>query len=79
MVVWCPVDCLLCVAIDLLEKLIVLEPSNRLTAEEALVHPYLSVYHDPDDEPSFDAQLTSDKFASCDDLDVSQWKGTVVI
>lgn len=38
-------------AIDLLEKLMVFDPSKRLTTKEALKHPYLSSYHDPLDEP----------------------------
>ena len=39
-------------AIDLLEKLLVLDPEFRLSAEEALAHPYVSTYYDPDDEVS---------------------------
>lgn len=38
-------------AIDLLEKVMVFDPSKRLTAKEALKHPYMSNYHDPLDEP----------------------------
>lgn len=38
-------------AIDLLEKLLVFDPSRRITVAEALEHPYLSTYHDPLDEP----------------------------
>ncbi|KAI8330629.1 MAP kinase, partial [Chlamydoabsidia padenii] len=39
-------------AIDLLNKLLEFDPSKRITVEEALAHPYLSAYHDEDDEPS---------------------------
>ena len=39
-------------AIDLLEKLLVMDPDRRLTAEEALAHPYFTSYADPDDEVS---------------------------
>ena len=39
-------------AIDLLDKLLTLEPNNRITVDEALEHPYLEVWHDPLDEPS---------------------------
>ncbi|KAI9025078.1 MAP kinase [Phycomyces nitens] len=39
-------------AIDLLNKLLEFDPSRRITVEEALAHPYLSAYHDEDDEPS---------------------------
>lgn len=37
-------------AIDLLNKLLEFDPSRRITVEEALGHPYLSAYHDEDDE-----------------------------
>ncbi|CAG7981208.1 unnamed protein product [Penicillium salamii] len=38
-------------AIDLLEKLLVWDPNERLIAGDALEHPYLKLYHDPTDEP----------------------------
>jgi mitogen-activated protein kinase 1/3 len=38
-------------ATDLLEKLLTFNPRNRITVEEALEHPYVSFYHDPNDEP----------------------------
>jgi serine/threonine protein kinase len=37
-------------AIDLLNKLLEFDPSKRINVEEALSHPYLSAYHDEDDE-----------------------------
>ncbi|KAH8169022.1 protein kinase domain-containing protein [Sarocladium implicatum] len=39
-------------ALDLLEKLLAFNPVKRITVEEALKHPYLEPYHDPDDEPT---------------------------
>ncbi|KAI2820860.1 hypothetical protein CBS147343_553 [Aspergillus niger] len=39
-------------ALDLLEKLLAFNPAKRITVEEALRHPYLEPYHDPDDEPT---------------------------
>ncbi|KAI9347067.1 MAP kinase [Pilaira anomala] len=39
-------------AIDLLNKLLEFDPSKRIDVEEALSHPYLSAYHDEDDEPT---------------------------
>ncbi|XP_067683969.1 uncharacterized protein [Haliotis asinina] len=38
-------------AIDLLSKMLTINPAERITVEKALDHHYLSKYHDPDDEP----------------------------
>ena len=38
-------------AIDLLEKMLTLDADLRITADQALAHPYFEEYHDPDDEP----------------------------
>ena len=38
-------------AIDLLERMLDFDPTQRITVDEALAHPYLAVYHDPNDEP----------------------------
>ncbi|TDL15308.1 mitogen-activated protein kinase [Rickenella mellea] len=38
-------------AVDFLTKTLTFDPKKRITAEEALAHPYLEAYHDPDDEP----------------------------
>lgn len=37
-------------AIDLLNKLLEFDPSKRIDVDQALAHPYLSAYHDEDDE-----------------------------
>ncbi|CAD5210169.1 unnamed protein product [Bursaphelenchus okinawaensis] len=37
--------------VDLAEKLLKMAPWDRLTAEQALSHPYLSLYHVPEEEP----------------------------
>ena len=37
--------------IDLLNILLKFNPNNRITATEALNHPYVEKYSDPDDEP----------------------------
>ncbi|CAD8200715.1 unnamed protein product [Paramecium octaurelia] len=44
-------------AIDLLDKLLEINPKKRITSAEALNHPYLEPIRDPDDEPSFEGNL----------------------
>lgn len=41
---------LLSPAIDLLDKMLIFNPEDRITVEEALAHPYLEQYYDPSDE-----------------------------
>ncbi|PKA66932.1 Mitogen-activated protein kinase 5 [Apostasia shenzhenica] len=38
-------------AIHLVERMLTFDPSNRITVDEALAHPYLERLHDVDDEP----------------------------
>ncbi|KAK9319134.1 kinase-like domain-containing protein [Lipomyces orientalis] len=38
-------------ALDLLSKMLAFDPAERITVQDALEHPYLSVWHDPADEP----------------------------
>lgn len=38
-------------ALDLLEKMLKWDPLERITIDKALEHPYLSAYHDKEDEP----------------------------
>ncbi len=63
--------CVLSTAIDLLEGMLVLDPEVRLTAKNGLLHPYLSEFHDPENEPVSPAY--DDSFESLD-LAVSEWK-----
>lgn len=39
-------------ALALLKKMLEFDPKLRITVDEALEHPYLSIWHDIDDEPS---------------------------
>ncbi|THU72417.1 hypothetical protein C4D60_Mb04t11910 [Musa balbisiana] len=47
-------------AIDLLEKMLVFDPSKRITVNEALQHPYLASLHDINDEPFCPAPFSFD-------------------
>jgi mitogen-activated protein kinase 1/3 len=64
-------------ALDLLDKLLTFNPMKRITVEEALGHPYLEPYHDPEDEP--DAPPIPDSFFDFDkhkdQLSTSDLKG----
>ncbi|XP_014830298.1 PREDICTED: mitogen-activated protein kinase 7 isoform X2 [Poecilia mexicana] len=39
-------------ALDLLQAMLQFDPRERISVTEALAHPYVSKYHDPDDEPT---------------------------
>ncbi|KAM4795797.1 mitogen-activated protein kinase 14-like [Rhinophrynus dorsalis] len=58
-------------AVDLLEKMLVLDTDKRITAAEALAHPYFAQYHDPDDEPIADPY---DQSFESRELDIEEWK-----
>ena len=38
-------------AIDLLSQLLCFDPTERITAQQALIHPYFEGWYDPDDQP----------------------------
>lgn len=39
-------------ALDLLDKMLTFNPNKRINIEDALAHPYLEQYYDPNDEVS---------------------------
>ena len=63
-------------AIDLLKKMLVFDPDNRITVEQALEHPYMNGLHFPEDEPigtpvsdfDFDFELFSLKIPELKEL-----------
>lgn len=58
-------------AVDLLEKMLVLDTDKRITAAGSLAHPYFAQYHDPDDEPEADP---FDQSFESRELDIEEWK-----
>lgn len=52
--------------------MLVFDPQKRITATEALEHPYLGPYHDPDDEPM--AESVFDWSFTEADLSLEQWR-----
>lgn len=44
-------------ALDLLDKMLDLNPARRITVDDALKHPFLESMHDPEDEPSFEGSI----------------------
>jgi len=57
-------------ALDFLAKTLTFDPKKRLTVDQALEHPYLAAYHDPEDEPAV-SSLDSEYF-EFDYLDLSK-------
>lgn len=58
-------------AIDLLEKMLDLDADTRITATQALAHPYLRQYADPTDEPTAPAY---DQSYEDLDLTIPEWR-----
>lgn len=58
-------------AVDLMERMLDLDPDTRITTDEALAHEYLKQYSDPTDEPT--ASAFDDSFEN-HELDINAWK-----
>lgn len=59
------------IAVNLLEKMLVLDAEKRVTAAEALMHPYFEPIHDPEEE--IEAEKYDDTFDNLD-LPLDEWK-----
>ncbi|KAJ6115917.1 hypothetical protein N7523_006334 [Penicillium sp. IBT 18751x] len=59
-------------AVNLLEKMLNMNPEKRITTADALQHPYVSAYHDPEDEPVFEGQIDWSLLDS--ELSTDEWK-----
>jgi serine/threonine protein kinase len=44
-------------ALDLLRKMLIFNPKNRLTVEDALAHPYLKDFHNPSEEIEYNGVI----------------------
>ncbi|CAJ0927959.1 unnamed protein product [Ranitomeya imitator] len=60
-------------AIDLLKRMLILDSDNRITATDALAHPYFEQYHDPEDEPEAEPY---DESTENKERTIEEWKGT---
>ncbi|CAG8236097.1 unnamed protein product [Penicillium salamii] len=62
-------------ALDLLEKMLKIDPYERITTADALKHPYVLTYQDSDDEPVCNKQLDWSLLDS--ELTPNEWKSSM--
>ena len=62
--------------IDLLKKMLAFSPAKRITAEEALKHPYFAKLHDPAEEPVYKGKMSAEVIT--DDLPTSQLRAKIL-
>ena len=65
-------------AADLLKKMLVFNPSQRITAEQALDHPYFIKLHDPEEEPRYPADRPLANEVHFNDLSTSRLLAVLV-
>ncbi|KAH7699191.1 MAPK protein [Aphelenchoides avenae] len=59
-------------ALDLLDRMLTFNPHKRISVDDALAHPYLAPYHDPNDEPICEKPFTFEM--EIDDLPTDRLK-----
>jgi len=63
--------------LDLLSKMLEVNPAARITAKEALAHPYLKSLHDPMDEPEFKGEADF-KFENDPNITLDEIKSAII-
>lgn len=64
-------------AIHLLEKMLDIDPQKRVTAADALTHPYVSTYSDCNDEPECEKQIDWSLLGS--EMTTDEWKSKMYV
>jgi len=64
-------------ALELINKCLEFNPSNRLTIEQALAHPYFEGLHDANDEPCFTKDIDFE-FESNEDITLNDLKAMII-
>ena len=60
------------IAIDLIDKMLEIDPDNRITCDAAISHPFVKFYNDPDDEPVGEPFIENNE--EMNRLTVDEWK-----
>ena len=62
---------------DLINKCLIMEPEQRISAEDALKHKYFKIYHDPEDEPDFEGKI-DDSFEYDNELTINKLEEAII-